>query len=152
MEDRAFMEMALEEARKAALEGEVPVGALLSRDGKPLALGHNEREKGLDISAHAEIVVLRKAASLLGTWRLSGCTLYVTLEPCLMCAGAILQSHVSRLVFASKDPKDGAIVSRYRVYDAPSLHERPLVDFGVLDEECSAFLSEWFRHKRAGQE
>lgn len=150
MDDRKLMELALQEARKAALEGEVPVGAVLAVDGNPVALGHNEREKGLDISAHAEIVVLRKAARVLGSWRLSGAALYVTLEPCLMCAGAILQSHVGRLVFGAKDPKDGAIVSRYRVYDAPSLHERPLVDFGVLEEECSALLSGWFQRKREG--
>ena len=152
MDDKELMGLALEEARKAASEGEVPVGAVLSLGGKVVALGHNEREKGLDISAHAEIVALRTAARELGSWRLRNATLYVTLEPCLMCAGAILQSHVGRLVFGTKDPKDGAIVSRYRVYDTPSLHERPLVDFGVLEEECSALLSLWFQRKRGGQE
>ncbi len=151
MTDEHYMDIALKEARLALEEGEIPVGAVLVLDNKVVAQGHNEREKGKKISAHAEIVVLEKAAQTLNSWQCKDCTLYVTLEPCLMCAGAILQARVKRVVFGARDNKDGAIISRYRVYDVPSLHERPLIDFGIKEKECSDLLSSYFESIRKRQ-
>ncbi len=148
MNDEEIMLLALKEAEEAKKEGEVPVGALILKNGTIIAKGHNEREKQLSISRHAEIVAMEKAAKKLGTWHLEGCTLYVTLEPCLMCAGAILQARIQQVIFGAKDPKDGALVSRYRVFDIPSLHERPLVNFGIKEEECSRLLTSYFQKKR----
>ena len=117
MDDIEFMNIALEEAEKALRENEIPVGAVVVKDGKVISVGHNQRECLNDITSHAEIEALKNAAKVLGSWKLNGCTLYVTLEPCLMCTGAILQSRVSRVVFGAKDERDGALISNYFVFD-----------------------------------
>jgi tRNA(adenine34) deaminase len=148
MEDERFMSQALALARLSLAEGEVPIGAVIVKDGIVCGEGHNQREAKRDVSSHAEIEAIRQAGQTLGGWRLNGCTLYVTLEPCLMCAGAILQARISRLVFGAADPKDGAIISGYGVFDAPGLHERPLLSFGVKEKECEEILKNFFREKR----
>lgn len=148
MTDEEFMGQALIEAEKAAKENEVPVGAVLVKDGKIVARGHNRREKKSDVTSHAEIEAIRQGEKKLGGWRLEGTTLYVTLEPCLMCAGAILQARIARLVYGAKDPKEGAIASRYFVYDTPSRGERPLVKGEVLRGESEKLLVAFFARKR----
>lgn len=135
-------------AKKAAEEGEIPVGALIVREGRLIGRGHNRREKKKDVSSHAEIEALRKAEKKLQNWRLDKATIYVTLEPCLMCAGAILQARLGRVVYGAADPKEGALVSKYFVYDAPTLQERPLVKGGVRAQECEALLADFFAKKR----
>lgn len=148
MQDEHFMEEALKEARKAFDENEVPVGAVVVLNDAIIGRGHNKREGLLDISSHAEIEALKDAARTIGSWKMEGCTLYVTLEPCLMCSGAILQSKLSRIVYGPKDIKDGGIVSKYYVFDTPCEHERPLINSGVLEEECAAILKDFFVGKR----
>lgn len=148
MSDEEYMLLALIEAKKAYDEDEVPVGAVIVKDGVIIGKGHNKREKNHDISSHAEIEAIKQAEKTLGDWRLDGAAMYVTLEPCLMCAGAILQSRISKLVFSLRDPKDGAIVSNYFVYDSPSIHQRPLVYSGVLQDECDTLLKKFFESKR----
>lgn len=150
IEDRDFryMEPALEQARHAAEKGEVPVGAVIVRDGEIVGAGHNLRESEQSPLAHAEIIALREAAGRLGSWRLEECDLYVTLEPCLMCAGAILQARMRRLVFGCLDPKAGAVESLYRVCGDPRLnHQLPAVG-GVLAHESAALLAEFFARLR----
>ncbi len=148
MSDEEYMKIAFQEALLAKEEGEIPVGAIVVKDGEIIGKGHNHREVDFDISSHAEIEAIKQAEKHLGNWRLTGATLYVTLEPCLMCAGAILQSRINKLVFASPDEKDGAIISNYFVYDQPSIHERPLVYHGVLFNECNDLLKDFFKNKR----
>jgi len=146
--DEQFMRLALVEGGKAFRAGEVPVGAVVVRDGEVLASAHN-RPVGLnDPSAHAEILALRRAADAEGNYRLTGTTLYVTIEPCLMCAGALIHARVSRLVFGAPDPKGGAVVSLYRVLDDSRLNHRTEVTGGVLAEECGEIMSRFFREKR----
>lgn len=145
---RAAMCLALEEAARAALSGDVPVGAVvLSPDGTVLATGHNEREATGDPTAHAEILAIRRAAGKLGAWRLTECTLVVTLEPCTMCAGAIVQSRVDRVVFGALDEKAGAAGSLWDVVRDRRLNHRPEVIHGVLAEECSELLTSFFRDR-----
>lgn len=148
MNDEEYMRIAFLEALKASKEDEVPVGAIIVKDGVIIGKGYNHREKGNDISSHAEIEAIKDAEAYLNNWRLDGCSLYVTLEPCLMCSGAILQARISKLVFASKDKKDGAVISNYYVFDSPSIHERPLVYFGILENECDSLLKGFFEKKR----
>lgn len=143
---RAAMRLALNEAGRAAAAGDVPVGAVvLSADGSVLATGHNEREATGDPSAHAEILALRRAAIALGEWRLPGCTLVVTLEPCTMCAGALQQSRVDRLVYGARDEKAGAVGSLWDVVRDRRLNHRPEVIDGVLSDECARLLTDFFR-------
>jgi tRNA(adenine34) deaminase len=143
--DAALMRLALDEAAAAARHGDVPVGALVvNADGQIIGVGHNEREAEGDPTAHAEVVALRRAAAHLGEWRLEGCTLVVTLEPCTMCAGAIVQSRVSRLVFGAFDDKAGAVGSLWDVVRDRRLNHRPEVVSGVLAEESSALLRAFF--------
>lgn len=143
---RAPMRLALDEAARAASAGDVPVGALLlDPDGEPLAAGHNEREATGDPTAHAEVLALRRAAAELGEWRLTGCTLVVTLEPCVMCAGALVQSRVRRVVYGARDEKAGAAGSLWDLVRDRRLNHRPEVIAGVLEEECSAQLTAFFR-------
>lgn len=149
MQDETFMLLALEEARLALAEGETPVGCVIVRDGKIIARGHNRRHNDHDPTAHAEILAIRRAASVLGDWRLSGCTLYVTLEPCPMCAGAILMARLSRLVFGASDPAQGCAGSVYRIPEDPAFSHFCPVDGGVLQEECAALISDFFFHARA---
>ncbi|WP_306970721.1 tRNA adenosine(34) deaminase TadA [Streptomyces afghaniensis] len=141
------MRLALAEAAEAVRGGDVPVGAVvLAPDGTTvLAAGHNEREAGGDPTAHAEVLALRRAAAALGRWRLAGCTLVVTLEPCTMCAGAIQQSRVDRLVYGARDEKAGAAGSLWDLVRDRRLNHRPEVIEGVLAEECARALTEFFR-------
>lgn len=148
MSDEEYMEIAYEEALKGLSFDEVPVGAIIVKDGKVIGRGHNSRERDCNISGHAEIMAIKEAEETLGNWRLDGTTLYVTLEPCLMCAGAILQARIHKVVISSLDVKDGAILSHYYVYDSPSFHERPLIYQGVLKEKCDLLLKNFFQGKR----
>jgi tRNA(adenine34) deaminase len=146
--DEEFMSLALAEAEKALLAGEVPVGAIVVRGGEVIASAHNGPVGLKDPSAHAEILALRRAAAAEGNYRLAGVTLYVTIEPCLMCAGALVHARVSRLVFGAPDPKGGAVVSLYGVLQDARLNHRVEVTGGVLREACSEILSRFFREKR----
>jgi tRNA(adenine34) deaminase len=146
--DEEFMRLALAEAEKALLAGEVPVGAVIVRGGEVIASAHNGPVGLKDPSAHAEILALRRAAALEGNYRLAGTTLYVTIEPCLMCAGALIHARVSRLVFGAPDPKGGAVVSLYGVLQDGRLNHRVDVTGGVLRDACSEILSRFFREKR----
>ncbi|MGW1157676.1 tRNA adenosine(34) deaminase TadA [Streptomyces sp. NPDC002513] len=140
------MRLALDEAGQAVRSGDVPVGAVvLSADGSVLAAGHNEREATGDPTAHAEILALRRAARALGEWRLSGCTLVVTLEPCTMCAGALQQSRVDRLVYGARDDKAGAAGSLWDLVRDRRLNHRPEVIDGVLADRCAQLLTDFFR-------
>ncbi|MER5223685.1 tRNA adenosine(34) deaminase TadA [Streptomyces flaveus] len=143
------MRLALDEAELAVRGGDVPVGAVvLSADGTTvLATGHNEREATGDPTAHAEVLAIRRAAAKLGQWRLTDCTLVVTLEPCTMCAGAIVQSRVDRLVYGARDEKAGATGSLWDVVRDRRLNHRPEVIGGVLDEECARLLTDFFRDR-----
>nr|WP_237526035.1 tRNA adenosine(34) deaminase TadA [Streptomyces sp. SID4923] len=142
------MRRALTEADRAAATGDVPVGAVvLGPDGTPLATGHNEREATGDPTAHAEVLALRRAAAALGEWRLSGCTLVVTLEPCTMCAGALVQARVDRVVYGARDEKAGAAGSLWDVVRDRRLNHRPEVVAGVLEAECAAPLTAFFRDR-----
>ena len=145
------MRLALAQARRAGDGGDVPVGAVvLDASGAVIGAGHNERERTGDPTAHAEIVALRAASSALGTWRLSGCTLVVTLEPCTMCAGASVQARVDRVVYGAIDLKAGAVGSLWDVVRDRRLNHRPEVVGGVLAEECTALLDDFFAHQRLG--
>jgi tRNA(adenine34) deaminase len=140
------MRRALAEADLAARAGDVPVGAVvLGPDGALLATGHNEREATGDPTAHAEVLAVRRAAAALGRWRLSGCTLVVTLEPCTMCAGALVQSRVDRVVYGARDEKAGAAGSLWDVVRDRRLNHRPEVIHGVLEQECANLLTSFFR-------
>jgi tRNA(adenine34) deaminase len=146
--DKKFMRLALAEAEKALQAGEVPVGAVIVRGGEVIASAHNGPVGLKDPSAHAEILALRRAAAAEGNYRLAGTTLYVTIEPCLMCAGALIHARVSRLVFGAPDPKGGAVVSLYGVLGDARLNHRVEATGGVLREACSEILSRFFREKR----
>jgi tRNA(adenine34) deaminase len=142
------MRLALDEALAAAEEDEVPVGAVIVAAGRVVASAHNQRERLQDPTAHAEMIALTQAAASLGSWRLEGCTLYVTLEPCPMCAGAILQARVPTVVWGAADPKAGAVASLYRLFDDARLNHRVAHQGGVLAEECGRCLSGFFRARR----
>lgn len=143
------MAAALAEAALAPVYGDVPIGAVvLDASGRELARAHNERELSGDPTAHAEVLALRRAASRLGSWRLEECTLVVTLEPCTMCAGALVLSRVRRLVFGAYDPKAGAVASLWDVVRDPRLNHRPDVIGGISAEECGALLHEFFAAQR----
>ena len=142
------MAMALDEARSAAAQGEVPVGAILVVDGEVVASRGNERERRHDPTAHAEMLVLRDAAGIAGGWRLRDATLYVTLEPCAMCAGAIVLARVKRLVYGADDPKAGAAGTVFNIVDHPALNHRPEVLAGVMSPEASSILREFFAERR----
>ena len=143
-----WMRLALDEARAAADEDEVPVGAVVVMGGRIVASAHNQREQLADPTAHAEMIALTQAAAALGSWRLEHCTLYVTLEPCPMCAGAILQARVPRVVWGAPDPKAGAVESLYRLFEDRRLNHRVEHVGRVLAGECGSILSEFFREKR----
>lgn len=150
MSDEAMMRLALDEAR-ACLEWEdVPVGAVVARGDEVLARAGNRRERNQDPTAHAEILALRGAASVLGSWRLEGCVLYVTLEPCAMCAGAVVLSRVDRLVYGASDPKAGFAGSLGDLVQHPRLNHRTIVTAGVLADESGAILREFFEQRRGG--
>jgi len=147
--DEQFMRFALSEAREAAEEGETPVGAVAVFDDRVIAFGHNRREAAQDPTAHAELLTLKAAAEALKAWRLGGVTLYVTLEPCPMCAGALVLARVDRLVFGARDPKAGAAGSLWDVLRDRRLNHRAEVVGGILAEECGALLQEFFAQRRA---
>ena len=149
--DRFYMDLALSEAREAAAAGEIPVGAVMVCDGEAIARAHNRREELQNPTAHAEVLALQAASSHLKSWRLEDCSLYVTLEPCIMCVGAILQARVSRLVFGCLDPKAGAVESLYRLCEDSRLNHTLPVTRGVMENECSAILSEFFARLRAAK-
>ena len=147
--DAEFMAAALSQAKKAAAYGEVPIGAVVVYEGTIISAGYNRCEIDVDPSAHAEFSALREAVRLLGRWRLTGCTVYVTLEPCLMCAGLMQQARIDRCVYGASDPKGGALGSLYRVHEDIRLNHSFAVTAGVCAQECSALLSEFFADLRA---
>jgi len=146
--DERFMDLALAEARRAAAEGEVPVGAVVVLDGAVIGSGRNARERLQDPTAHAEVLALREAARALGSWRLSGATVYATLEPCPMCAGALVNARVARIVFGVEDPKAGAAGTLFDIVSDARLNHRLAVDRGVRGEECAELLRQFFRERR----
>jgi tRNA(adenine34) deaminase len=146
--DEYFMHLALREAERALEHDDVPVGAVIVRDGEVIGTGHNERELREDPTAHAETIALREAARALGTWRVLDAVLYVTLEPCTMCAGAIVLSRIPRVVFGTTDPKAGAAGSVLNVLNVPQFNHRPQVDGGLLAEESAAMLRAFFSSRR----
>jgi tRNA(adenine34) deaminase len=147
--DARFMRDALRSARRAAMHRDVPIGAVVVREGLAIARGHNRREIDQDPTAHAELVAIRRAARRLGSWRLTGCTLYVTLEPCAMCAGAIVLARLPRLVFGAHDPKAGFVGSLGDLCRDVRLNHRLEVTSGVLAKECGRVLVEFFHEKRS---
>jgi len=142
------MTKALEEARTALAKGEVPVGAVIVKEGQVIASAHNARESTNDPTAHAEMLAIRQAAARLGRWRLDDCVLYVTLEPCAMCAGAIVLARVRQVVFGATDPRTGAAGSVLDVLACDALNHRPEVIQGVLEQECGRLLQHFFHSKR----
>ena len=148
-DDERFMREALEEARLAAEEGEVPIGAVVVCGGEVVARAHNRRETDLDPSAHAEFSAMVAASRALGRWRLSGCTVYVTLEPCLMCAGLMVNARIDRAVYGAADPKGGALGTLYDVSHDSRLNHEFGVESGVLGEEAADQLRDFFRARRA---
>ncbi|MBQ7604132.1 MAG: tRNA adenosine(34) deaminase TadA [Clostridia bacterium] len=149
-EDETFMSLALDEARAAAAEGETPVGAVIVRGGEVIASAHNTRERSKNALHHAEILCIDRACRRLGGWRLPGCALYVTLEPCPMCAGAVINSRIERVVFGARDGKAGSFGSVTDLSALPYNH-RPEITGGVLAEECAALLSDFFTGLRSKQ-
>lgn len=142
------MRLALKEAMKAYEDDEVPVGAVLVIDDKVVSRGRNKKEHKLDVTSHAEIECLRNAAKKKNSYLLNTATLYVTLEPCIMCCGAIKDSRIKRIVFGAKDKEKGAIVSNYGIFDDPKMGKSPLITQGILSEECSKILKNYFQLKR----
>ena len=143
-----FMQIALEEAEQALREDEVPVGAVIVHEGRLIARAHNQREQLRDPTAHAEMVAITQAAESRQSWRLDGCTLYVTLEPCPMCAGAILQARIPTVVYGAADPKAGAVDTLFRLLDDPRLNHRVESVAGVLGASCGEILSRFFQEQR----
>ena len=153
MTDRELMGLALQEAEKAAALGEVPVGAVVAKDGQPVALAHNLRESGKNATYHAELLAIQQACQVLGGWRLWQCELFVTLEPCPMCSGAIINSRIRRVVYGAADPKAGCCGSLTDLFALPFNHH-PVIESGLRAEEASALLQEFFarlRQKRLDQ-
>jgi tRNA(adenine34) deaminase len=148
--DAHYMDLALAEARKAATAGEVPVGAVIVSGGEIMGRGFNEPIGSHDPTAHAEIVAMRAAARTLGNYRLKGAAIYCTVEPCMMCAGAMIHARIARLVFGTPDPKAGAAGSIYNVLTDPRLNHRVDVLSGIREDECAALLREFFEKRRSG--
>ena len=146
--DEYFMALALREAQRAQEHDDVPVGAVVVSEGEVIGIGHNERELSKDPTAHAEILALREAAAHLGSWRILNSVMYVTLEPCAMCAGAIVLSRIPRVVYAAPDPKAGAAGSVMNLLDVPQLNHRPVVAGGVLGDDSAALLRAFFASRR----
>jgi tRNA(adenine34) deaminase len=147
-EDIRFMRLALEEAGFAFSGGEVPVGAILVKNGSIITKAHNQRERSNDPSAHAEVIALREGARIIGSWRLSDATLYVTKEPCIMCAGTMVNARLGRLVYGCRDSKGGAVESLYTLLNDPRLNHQVEVLSGILEEECAEMLKMFFRERR----
>lgn len=147
-QDQQWIKRCLELAQQAAREDEVPVGALLVKDGQVLAEAYNRREQGNSVLAHAELLAIHEATQKLGTWRLEGCTLYASLEPCVMCAGAIVQARIPRVVYGAHDPKGGG-QTLFELLTHSKLNHRAEVVGGLMAEECGAVLSDFFKKKRS---
>ena len=143
-----YMKQAIKEALKAELIDEVPIGCVIVKDGKIIARAHNMRESKQNPLGHAETLAINKAAKKLNSWRLEGCDIYVTLEPCIMCSGAIIQSRINKICFGAYDPKGGAFGSSINVMDAKNINHHPKVVGGVMEKECSSLLTEYFKKKR----
>ncbi len=143
-----FMRLALDEAEQALREAEVPIGAVILHEDRVIGAAHNQREQLHDPTAHAEMIAITQAADALQSWRLEGCTLYVTLEPCPMCAGAIVQARIPAVVYGASDPKAGAVRSLFRLLDDPRLNHRSMIVPGVLAEPCGAILTRFFEQQR----
>ena len=148
-DNERYMAEALRQAKKAAMIEEVPIGCVIVHENKIIARGYNRRNKDASTLAHAEIIAIKKASKKLGDWRLEECTMYVTLEPCPMCAGAILQSRIKKVIYGAKDPKGGCIDSCMKMYETKGFNHYPEVLSGILDEECASLLTNFFRKKRA---
>lgn len=146
--DEKYMSIAIKEAKKAEALDEVPVGCVIVQDNKIIAKGHNLREQKLDPTMHAEIVAIRKACKKNKSWRLEGSTIYVTIEPCAMCAGTILWSRCARIVYGATDPKGGAIESSLHLFESKNINHHPEIVGGVLKEECAQIIKEYFKNKR----
>ena len=149
--DELWMEEALREAQRAQAGGEVPVGAVIVREGQIIARGYNRNRVDSDPTAHAEIVALREAGKTLGNYRLEGCEMFVTIEPCAMCCGALVHARLARLVYGGDDPKAGAVVSVLRVLNHPKLNHVMDVQGGVLAGRCTQMMQEFFRTRRTGE-
>ena len=150
-EHNPFMRLAMDEAEEAADHGEVPVGSVVVREGEVVASAFNRRESWQDPAAHAELLAMRRAAKALGTWRLEGCSVYVTLEPCPMCAGALINARVETLVFGARDPKAGAVCSLHELLDDERFNHRVAVVESELAEACGQLLKDFFRAVRNGE-
>lgn len=148
LDDNHYMGLALNEAKKAFAIGEVPIGAVLIMDGQVVASGYNMRESWHDATAHAEMIAIREACEKLGRWRLTGLTLYVTIEPCPMCAGALVMSRVDRLVYGSADAKAGAIESIFNIAQNEALNHSMMVTAGIRADECAQIMKDFFRQRR----
>ena len=146
-----FMKEAIKEAKKAELIDEVPIGCVVVKDDKVVARGHNIRETKKTPLGHAEIVAIDKASKKLGRWRLEDCDIYITIEPCIMCSGAIIQSRIRHIYYGAKDPKGGALESSINVLEAKNINHHPEVTSGILEEECSNVISQYFKRKREKQ-
>jgi len=145
-----YMRLALEEAEQAFREDEVPIGSVIIHEDRVIAAAHNQREQLRDPTAHAEMIAITQAAETLRSWRLEGCTLYVTLEPCPMCAGAIVQARIPVVVYGASDPKAGAVRSLFRLLDDVRLNHRAMIVPNVLAESCGAILTRFFEQQRRG--
>jgi tRNA(adenine34) deaminase len=146
--DIYFMNIALKEAYKALLLDEVPVGAVIVKNDKIISKAYNKREKLNDPTAHAEVLAIRKACKKLGVWRLDGCRMYVTIEPCSMCAGTLLWTRIDAIVYGAKDIKGGALGSSYNLFEQKNLNHKPTIIGGLLASECGQIVSDFFRSKR----
>jgi len=146
--DEYFMSLALLEAKKAMSKNEVPVASILVKDNIIISKAHNLKNKNTDVFSHAEILTIKKAAKKIGDWRLENTTLYVTLEPCILCCGAIIHSRIKRVVFAAKEPKMGAVVSIARLFDIKNIHHKPIYEYGILEYESESLLKFFFKKLR----
>lgn len=146
MDDREYMKVAYEEAMKARMSDEVPIGAIIVKDGEIIAQANNQKETLQDVSAHAEMLAIQKACQVLGTWHLDGCTLYSTLEPCMMCSGAIIQSRITRVVIGARGQRWHGLLQYLSSHE---FNHKPEVETGILEEECSTLISNYFKTKRA---
>lgn len=151
MTDREFMKEAIKEAIKAWKIDEVPIGAVLVHQGKIIARAHNKKEQKQNPISHAEIEVIQKASKKLGSWRLEECDLYVTLEPCPMCAGAIMQSRIKHIFYGASDPKGGAVGTLFNLYTIGGFNHYPQVRKGIMEQECGDLLTRYFKEKRAAK-
>lgn len=143
-----YMELAFKEAQKAFQEDEVPVGCVIVKDEKVIAKAHNKKEKKNSALFHAEIECINKATKKLNNWNLKGCEMYVTLEPCMMCTGAIINSRIDKVYFGCKDPKGGSLVSNIKIKDIKMLNHYPEIEEGIMEKECSEILKQFFKNKR----